>query len=210
MQKALRRIFTRHGLPAKMLMDNGPPWGDRGEQSFTRLTVWLLELGIAVGHGRPYHPQTQGKDERFHRTLKEEVLKRETFASFEECAERFAAWQTTYNTVRPHEALGLQPPIQRYRFSPRAFVEPPPPLVYAEGLEIRRVQNGGVLQFRDERYRVPPAFLYRGLGLHQPGPGDPIIVWFGPHRLGDLDPQTKKLVRRCEPPIPPGNTPQPK
>ncbi len=137
-------------------------------------------------------------------------MKRETFTSFEECAERFAAWQTTDITVRPHEALGLQPPIPRYRFRSRAFVEPPPPLVYAEGLEIRRVQNGGVLQFRDERYRVPPAFLYRGLGRPQPGPGDPIVVWFGPRRLGDLDPQTKKLVRRREPTIPPGNTPQPK
>ena len=209
-QKALRRIFARYGLPAKMLMDNGPPWGDPGGQLDTRLTVWLMELGIRVGHGRPYHPQTQGKDERFHRTLKEEVLMRETFASFEECEARFTAWQTTYNTIRPHEALALQAPIQRYRFSPRTFAEPPPPLVYAEGLEIRRVQSGGVLRFRDERYRVPPAFVHRALGLHQPGPADPIAVWFGPHRLGDLDPQTKKLVRRCKPPAAHGDAPPPK
>lgn len=209
-QKALRRIFARYGLPAKMLMDNGPPWGDPGGQLDTRLTVWLLELGIRVGHGRPYHPQTQGKDERFHRTLHEEVLKRETFASFEECEARFAAWQTTYNTIRPHEALALQAPIQRYRFSPRTFAEPPPPLVYAEGLEIRRVQSGGVLRFRDERYRVPPAFVHRALGLHQPGPADPIAVRFGPHRLGDLDPQTKKLIRRCKPPAAHGDAPPPK
>ena len=205
-QTALRRIFAVHGLPAKMLMDNGPPWGDRGEQSYTRLTVWLLELGIAVGHGRPYHPQTQGEDERFHRTLNEEVLKRETFASFEECEARFAAWRTTDNTIRPHEASGLQPPVRRYRFSPRVFAEPPPPLVYADGLEIRRVQSGGVLRFRDERYRVPPAFVHRALGLHQPGPADRITVWFGPHRLGDLDPPSKKLVR-CREPTPPGDAP---
>lgn len=204
-QRALRRIFAHHGLPAKMLMDNGPPWGDRGEQSYTRLTVWLLELGIAVGHGRPYHPQTQGKDERFHRTLVEEVLKRETFATFEECEARFVAWRTTYNTIRPHEALGLEPPSRRYRFSPRTFAEPAPRLVYAEDLEIRRVQNGGGLWFRDERYWVPPAFIHRGLGMHQPGPGDPIVVWFGPHRLGDLDPESKKLIRRREPPAADGD-----
>jgi hypothetical protein len=198
-QRALRRIFAHHGLPVKMLMDNGPPWGDPGERSYTRLTVWLLGLGIAVGHGRPYHPQTQGKDERFHRTLKEEVLKRETFASFEACEARFAAWRTTYNAVRPHEALGLEPPSRRYRYSPRSFADPAPPLVYADDLEIRRVQGGGVLWFRDERYWVPPAFVHRGLGMHQPGPTDPIVVWYGPHRLGDLDPESKKLIRRREP-----------
>src|SRR5262249_318454 len=74
-------IFRRYGLPERMLMDNGPPWGAGGAgQGHTRLGVWLLELGIAVSHGRPYHPQTQGKDERFHRTLKAEAIGRRQFA----------------------------------------------------------------------------------------------------------------------------------
>ena len=62
--------FRRYGLPDQMLMDNGPPWGDTGGEPFTIFSVWLLRLGVAVSHGRPRHPQTQGKDERFHRTLK--------------------------------------------------------------------------------------------------------------------------------------------
>ena len=193
---ALRTVFARYGLPKRMLTDNGPPWGDPGGQLHTRLTVWLLELGVRVGHGRPYHPQTQGKDERFHRTLKDELLTRTTFADLDDCRERFAEWLTTYNTVRPHEAVGLEPPVRRYRFSPRPFAEPPPPLAYADGLEVRRVQVGGVLRYRGERYRVPTAFTHRGLGLSQPGPADPIVVWFGPHRLGELDPATRELVRR--------------
>ena len=194
--KALGAIFARYGLPTRRLMDHGPPWGDPGGQLDTRLVVWLLERGVRVSHGRPYHPQTQGKDERFHRTLKDERLARTPFADLTDCRDRFAEWLTTDNTIRPHEALGLEPPLRRYRFSSRTAIEPPPPLVFADGLEVRRVRSGGVLVDRGERYWVPPAFVHRGLGLHQPGPGDPMVVWFGPHRLGELDPTTRRLVRR--------------
>ena len=73
-QQRLTRIFRRYGLPERMVMDNGAPWGHDADHHHTPLTVWLLRLGISVSHGRPYHPQTQGKDERFHRTLKAEVF----------------------------------------------------------------------------------------------------------------------------------------
>src|SRR5579884_4079430 len=74
-QAALITSFRQYGLPDRLLMDNGAPWGTAGApHAWTRLTVWLLRLGIAVSHGRAYHPQTQGKDERFHRTLQAEVL----------------------------------------------------------------------------------------------------------------------------------------
>src|SRR5688572_30609433 len=82
-QEQLTHTFRTYGLPWRMLMDNGPPWGNpqgsghpRGSP-WTGLTVWLLRLGVHVTHGRPFHPQTQGKDERFHRTLVQEVLDRE-------------------------------------------------------------------------------------------------------------------------------------
>ena len=64
-------------MPEAMLTDNGAPWGDcRKPPATTALAVWLVRLGVRVLHGRPHHPQTQGKDERFHRTLKAEVLQR--------------------------------------------------------------------------------------------------------------------------------------
>src|SRR5699024_3964561 len=75
----LTTAFRRYGLPARMSMDNGAPWGQDFEHTLTPLVVWLLRLGVAVSHSRPYHPQTQGKDERFHKTLKAELLSACTF-----------------------------------------------------------------------------------------------------------------------------------
>jgi transposase InsO family protein len=73
-RSGLEATFHRYGLPDAMLVDNGSPWGDGPGQSWTRLGVWLLKLGVDVLHSRPYHPQTSGKNERFHRTLKAEVF----------------------------------------------------------------------------------------------------------------------------------------
>lgn len=74
-QALLIGCFRTYGLPEKMLMDNGPPWGGGGVMRHTALSVWLMRLGVLVYHGRPWHPQTQGKEERFHRTLTEELLR---------------------------------------------------------------------------------------------------------------------------------------
>ena len=70
----LATVFRRYGLPRRITCDNGPPWGSSNSK-YTKLGVWLMRLGIAVSHSRPHHPQTQGKDERFHRTLQAEVLR---------------------------------------------------------------------------------------------------------------------------------------
>lgn len=70
----LTALFRRHGMPKEMLSDNGSPWGGGGSRGYTALEVWLPRLGIRLYHGRAYHPQTQGKEERFHRTLDIEVL----------------------------------------------------------------------------------------------------------------------------------------
>jgi hypothetical protein len=88
-------------------------------QSYTPLTVWLLRLDVAVAHGRPYHPQTQGKEERFHRTLSLELLSRRSFRDLADCRRQFAPWRDDYNLRRPHQALGMETPADRSRV-PRA------------------------------------------------------------------------------------------
>jgi putative transposase len=73
-QNHLQTTFQRYGLPDALFVDNGGPWGDSSGARWTRLAVWLLKLGVEVWHSRPYHPQSRGKNERFHRTLKDEVF----------------------------------------------------------------------------------------------------------------------------------------
>jgi len=83
-QGRLELTFRRYGLPEAFFVDNGAPWGDSSGQHWTRFSVWLLKLGIAVLHSRPYHPQSRGKNERFHRTLKAEVFAFKRFRALAE------------------------------------------------------------------------------------------------------------------------------
>ena len=114
MQNCLVGVFRRYGMPERILVDNGSPWGSDEEHRHTRLTVWLLRLGVVVIHGRAYHPQTQGKVERFHRTLQAEVLRHKRFRDVSECQACFSKWRDVYNWDRPHDALGLRVPGDVY------------------------------------------------------------------------------------------------
>ncbi|MDT3723204.1 integrase core domain-containing protein [Pseudomonas oryzihabitans] len=109
--------FERYGLPARMTMDNGSPQGTDG-QHYTRLDVWMMGQGIWVSYSRPYHPQTQGKDARFHRTLKAEVLQGPPWADLDKAQRIFDHWRQLYNVQRPHQALCMQVPQTRYQPSP--------------------------------------------------------------------------------------------
>ena len=187
-QGELTAIFRCHGLPARMLMDNGSPWGSSdAEHRHTWLSLWLLELGVAVSHGRPYHPQTQGKDERFHRTLTAEVIGRRAFADLAECQRQFDAWRVVYNTQRPHEALNLATPAARYRPSERRFAEKIEPFDYGPGTIVRRVDEGGWMSFRNRPIKLGRAFSYRRVALRPTDQDGCFDVMFCAHKLSALD-----------------------
>ena len=161
----LSQTFRRYGLPLSMLMDNGAPWGDSLGHPYTPLTVWLMRLDMRVIHSRPYHPQTMGKDERFHRTLKAELISRYSLADLIDAQMRFDLWRDVYNFKRPHQALGMQAPATRYRMSPRPLPERLPELSYPEGLDTRTVQQQGRLSYRGREYQVPRAFRAQRVAL---------------------------------------------
>jgi len=141
-----------------MTMDNGTPWGCSDEHhGITPLTLWLMRLAIRVSHSRPYHPQTQGKNERFNGTLNRDVIRDRTFSTLIECRRAFDLWRDVYNHERPHEALSLAVPASRYRPSPRPFPETLPPIVYPDGAIVRRVQDKGRISFHGRLYKLPRA-----------------------------------------------------
>jgi transposase InsO family protein len=184
----LAEAFRLHGLPDRLLCDNGPPWGGAGADGpYTSLGVWLLRLGVAVGHGRPYHPQTQGKDERLHRTLAAEVLQGRAFPDLAACQRAFDAWRPVYNHERPHEALALAAPGSRYRVSPRPFPEAPPPLEYGPGDAVRRVQADGTVSFRGRAWKVGGAFRGEPVAVRATSQDGVWAVYFGVHAVASLD-----------------------
>lgn len=183
----LTAIFEEFGLPESMLMDNGSAWGVDRESRHTTLTVWLLRLGISVVHGRPYHPQTQGKTERINRTLLEEVINHQYMATISECQFVFDSWWHTYNYERPHEALQLQVPSDRYSPSLRPFPTVLPPVYYELGDSVRIVDITGDICFKGRKFYIGKAFRAELVGI-RPSERDGIFeVYFCKQRIAMLN-----------------------
>lgn len=161
-QAAIIEVFRRYGLPEAITCDNGPPWGTRFVGHYTRFGVWLLRLGIRLFHSRPHHPQTQGKDERFHRTLNVELLRHLQPRGQAHCQQQFNRWRQRYNNERPHEALGMKVPASRYQASPRTYPERLPPIEYGSADIVRKVRNYGHFKYLGREYHIGSAFY----GLH--------------------------------------------
>lgn len=186
-QDRLTAVFRRYGLPWRILADNGAPWGDEAGSSHTVLTAWLLRLGVAISHGRPYHPQTQGKAERFHRSLAAELLAHQPFTDLADCQQRFDAWRHVYNTERPHEALDLDTPIARYSPSPRPFPETLPAIEYDGADIVRRVDAAGMLYYQNRRFRIGKAFRGHPVALRPTSQDGAFNVFFAEHKVATID-----------------------
>lgn len=185
-KQRLSAVFRLYGLPERMTMDNGSPWGGNSDHFVTPLTAWLIRLGVRVSHSRPYHPQTQGKDERFHRTLKLELLRMHTFRDLDHAQSHFDTWRNVYNLERPHESLGMQVPASRYRPSPRSFPESLPPVEYDAKDIVRKVQEGGEIWFKSRPYKIGTAFRGHPVALRPTASGDSLDVFFCHQKVAQI------------------------
>jgi transposase InsO family protein len=187
-QLRLTEVFRRYGLPWRILTDNGAPWGTCGSgQRHTPLTVWLLDLGVGVSHGRPLHPQTQGKDERFHRTLAAEVLDGRRFRSLDEAQGAFDAWREVYNTHRPHQAIDMATPSERYDISPRAMPTAIDPPDYEPQAHVRKIDQNGWISFKGRRLRCPNSFVGRRIALRATDTDGLFDLCYRSHVLAQVD-----------------------
>jgi hypothetical protein len=151
------------------------------------LEAWLLRLGIAVRHGRVYHPQTQGKVERFHGTIAADVFGHQRLPDLAACQPAFDAFRTTYNHDRPHQALDLAVPASRYAPSRRVFPDRLPEIAYGPEDQVRLVRSQGAIFFHNRSW-----FISRGLiGLRvavRPTTTDGLFqVFFGRRQVATLD-----------------------
>ena len=190
--EALKAIFREHGLPLRMTMDNGSPWGFSGDQQHTYVTAWLIKNGITVSHSRPCHPQTQGKLERFHRSLKAELLSAYTFDDIAHAQVGFDWWRELYNKERPHNALDMKVPIERYKKSARLYVEKLKPYVYDSNLEVRKVALNGSISYKGFRYVVGQAFGGHEVGLRMDHEHSTLDVYFCHQKVLKLNSSHKR------------------
>jgi transposase InsO family protein len=157
---ALVECFERYGVPLAMLMDHGTPWwATRNEAGLSTLSVFLMKQGIRLTHGRIRHPQTQGKVERFHRTLGERLRWWGVPTDLAGFTRAFAEFRDEYNEVRPHEALGQEPPALHFQRSGRAYVATPPPWVYPPGSDVHRVDANAMIRYRGHRFFIGEALI---------------------------------------------------
>lgn len=153
--------FARYGLPEAILMDHGSPWwSNTNGYGLTWLAVSLIKQGIRLYKSGFRHPQTQGKVERFHRTLKDSIHhvgkisscgKPQTIPEWEKVLESFCQ---DYNYKRPHEALGMAVPAARYKPSPRQYNANPPAWDYPPRALVKRLNPQGSLDYKGGRYFV--------------------------------------------------------
>ena len=187
-----RQVFRRFGLPEALRVDNGPPFGSRGVCGLSQLSAWWLQLGIRVEFIEPGHPEQNGGHERMHRTLKAETT-RPPAASPRAQQARFDRWRRTFNQERPHEALGMQRPAQRYWRSARRYTDQPAPPVYPRHYHLRRIKRQGVIKWRNALCYIGEALRGMVVGLVEVG-DEQYDVYFGALCLGRLDSQGLRPV----------------
>jgi putative transposase len=150
-QAIFEAAFREYGMPQAIRTDNGVPFASRALLGLSRLAVWWIKLGITPERIQAGHPEQNGRHERMHRTMKQEVADppAATRRSQQRAMDRF---RREYNELRPHEALGMRTPASVYRPSPRRFPERLPEVDYPESMLVRSVRPHG--HFRWKKYDV--------------------------------------------------------
>ena len=168
----MERLFREYGLPFSFLCDNGNPWGTAQSLGYSRFEVWLMELGILTLHGRPRHPQTQGKEERFNRSFTRECLKGKTFTDKSHAQLCFDEYRKFYNEVRPHFALDLDVPLKHYHPSSKQFPEKIEVWEYSPEHKLCKVKGSGFFNYKGQGFFLSEAFAGKTIAVresHLPG-----------------------------------------
>jgi transposase InsO family protein len=182
----LERVFAEVGVPEQMLMDHGTPWfNTQGRLGWSQFTVWRMDRDIALYFSGRQHPQTQGKVERFHRSLTAALLRRGTPPEPQRQT-WLDVFRQEYNCVRPHEALQMKTPHQVWTKSLRPYREQPTAWSYPSGSEVKEVDSIGQFRLQGRRHYISKALAGREVGLLEVE--QRILVFYRQTLVCELDP----------------------
>ena len=189
----LDAAFREYGLPLRLRSDNGPPFATVGVGGLSRLAVLVIKAGVTPERIRPGKPQENGRHERMHLTLLQDVASPPA-ATLRAQQQRFVRFRADYNAERPHAALDNATPAERYAPSPRRWDgilrHPEPPA----GAVLRRVRRNGVIKWQGAEVFFGEALIGEPVALLEAEDGRWTVA-FGPVRLGVLDPRGRRLQR---------------
>jgi putative transposase len=189
-QPLFEATFREYGLPLRLRTDNGTPFATVGAGGLSELSIWWIKLGIIPERIDPGRPSQNGRHERMHRTL-QEATAQPPAATIRAQQARFDAFRTEYNTERPHEALGQEPPISYYAPSPRAYPKRLEAPSYPTADQVRQVRHNGEIRWSSSTIYVSTALIGEPVGIYEVADG--WLVRYGPIDLGLLDPSQLRL-----------------
>jgi transposase InsO family protein len=171
-QPVLMDLFRLRGLPRALRTDNGNPFGRRdGLGGLSRLSIWLLTLDVWPDFILPGRPDMNGRHERMHRVLHEDVA-RPPAESVAAQQARFDHWREEYNTYRPHEALGQRCPATLYAPSTRPYPTSIKAWEYPADHQVRKVLGDGYVRWRGQTIYLSGALIGETVALGQRDDGD--------------------------------------
>jgi putative transposase len=185
------RLFREHGLPDAIRSDNGSPFVTRAICGLSMLNVWWMQLGIVHERIEPGCPNQNGRHERMHWTLKEKTaMPPEDDAPSQQKA--FDEFITTFNTIRPHEALDNKTPAEVWRPSTRPYPEKIKPPEYPGHFLVRKVSNAGNFKYHDDQLFLSHTLAQEYVGLEEIDDGVWSIYYYD-FLLGRMDERELKI-----------------
>ena len=196
-KESFLQVFAQHGMPDTLLCDNGNPWGTSQSVGYTRFEVDLMNLGILPIHGRPRHPQTQGKEERFNGTLKRERLRYRSYEDMAHAQRDFDEYRRFYNTERPHHALDLETPATRFCESQNRLPDRIDEWIYGADIQTRRIKHSGYLTFGEQGYFLSEAFGGLTVGLlEDPNQIESFIILYRQFGIAKINVDDRIVIAR--------------
>lgn len=190
-----KAAFEEYGMPMSILSDNGAEFAGF-RHGFTQFEKWLMNHNILPIHGRMKHPQTQGKIERFHRTMKSELLNHNIFSDLSDADKALNEWRLKYNNTRPHQALDMKCPAQVYQPSQRTYTDKIQPFDYSGTNHIIKVNSWGYVRF--DKWQVYLSETFAGEYIEfRPNPlGDSFFACYRNFSIAEFNALDGSLIHR--------------
>jgi transposase InsO family protein len=194
--ESFERLFDENGLPGSLLCDNGNPWGNSQSTGYTQFEIWLMDHDILPIHGRIRHPQTQGKEERFHRTMNVELLKLVEIENMSHAQKCFDAFRKCYNHERPHEALNMRVPAEFYHPSGRKKPVKAASWDYPNEFVMRKIKSSGYFTFGNQGYFLSEAFAEKTVAVRESALENCVNIYYRGFRIARLNVRERAFISR--------------